>query len=297
MRGCRWRRWQRDKFESKLSNFLMRAVSQARLAICGGIDMRIAIFDSGIGGLTVLHRAIKSLSEEEYIFYADTEHAPYGTKDKSDIIGYSEKAVDFLTGKGCDIVVIACNTATSAAAGILREKYDLPILGIEPAVKPAVEHSKGKRILVIATPLTIHEEKLHRLVDQVDEHHLVDLKELPKLVEFAQAGEFESDAVKQYLYNELYAMHPSEYECVVLGCTHFNHFKPLIQEMFGDGCAVIDGSEGTVRNLVATVKREGFASAGRLKIEYYESGKRVSEQEKLDFYQMILERLDKIDFS
>ncbi|MDE6686994.1 MAG: glutamate racemase, partial [Lachnospiraceae bacterium] len=258
-------------------------------------DMRIGIFDSGIGGLTVLHRAVKSLPEEEYIFYADTEHAPYGIKDKAEIIGYSEAAVDFLIKKDCNIVLIACNTATSVAAGILREEHDLPILGIEPAVKPAVEHGGGKRILVIATPLTIREEKLHRLVDQVDEHHLVDLKALPKLVEFAQAGEFESEAVKRYLHEELEGLHPAEYECVVLGCTHFNHFKTAIREMFGEDCAIIDGSEGTVRNLVATVRKKEFLSAGDLKIEYYESGKRVMEQEKLGFYQMLLKRLDKMD--
>lgn len=243
----------------------------------------------------MLHRAVKSLPEEEYIFYADTEHAPYGVKDKKEIIGYSEAAVDFLIGKGCDIIVIACNTATSVAAEVLREKYDLPILGIEPAVKPAVEHGKGSRILVIATPLTVKERKLHRLVDQVDEHHLVDLKALPKLVEFAQAGEFESDAVKRYLHEELDGMHPAEYECVVLGCTHFNQFKPLIGEIFGKDCSVIDGSEGTVRNLVATVQKKGFLSAGHQKIDYYESGKPVKEQKKLDFYQMLLERLEKMD--
>lgn len=257
--------------------------------------MKIAIFDSGVGGLTVLQRAVKSLPEEEYIFYADTDHAPYGIKDKAEIAAYSEAAVDFLIEKGCDIVVIACNTATSAAADRLREKYDLPILGIEPAVKPAVEHGRGNRILVIATLLTIQEEKLHRLIDKVDEHHLVDLKALPRLVEFAQAGEFESDAVKQYLHEELDERHPEEYECVVLGCTHFNHFKEAIREIFGKDCAVIDGSEGTVRNLVATARKNGFLSAGRLNIEYYESGRLVTEQGKLDFYHMLLERLEKIN--
>lgn len=243
----------------------------------------------------MLHRAVKSLPEEEYIFYADMEHAPYGIKDKTEIIGYSEAAMEFFIGKGCDIVVIACNTATSAAADILRKKYELPILGMEPAVKPAVEHGRGKRILVIATPFTIREEKLHRLVDQVDEHHLVDLKELPKLVEFAQAGEFESDAVRRYLHEELDGLHPAEYECVVLGCTHFNHFKEMIREIFGRDCAVIDGSGGTVRNLAATAQKKGFLSAGRLHIEYYESGKPVTDQKKLDFYRMLLERLDKMD--
>lgn len=257
--------------------------------------MKIAIFDSGIGGLTVLQRAVKSLPEEEYIFYADTDHAPYGIRDKAEIVAYSETAVDFLIEKGCDIVVIACNTATSVAADRLREKYDLPILGIEPAVKPAVEHGRGNRILVIATPLTIQEEKLHRLIDKVDEHHLVDLKALPKLVEFAQAGEFESDAVKRYLHEELDERHPEEYECVVLGCTHFNHFKEVIREIFGKDCAVIDGSEGTVRNLAATVQKKGFLSAGHLNIEYYESGRLVTEPEKLDFYRMLLERLEKIN--
>lgn len=257
--------------------------------------MRIAIFDSGIGGLTVLHRAVKSLPEEEYIFYADTEHAPYGIKNKTDIIGYSEAALEFFVRKGCDVVVIACNTATSVAAESLREKYAFPILGIEPAVKPAVEHGRGSRILVIATPLTIREEKLHRLVDQVDEHHLVDLKALPKLVEFAQVGEFESDAVKRYLHEELDGLHPEGYECVVLGCTHFNHFKEMLREIFGGDCAVIDGSDGTVRNLVATVRKKGFLSAGHLSIEYYESGKRVTDRKKLDFYRMLLERLDKME--
>ena len=257
--------------------------------------MKIGLFDSGIGGITLLHRAVKSLPKEEYIFYADTDHAPYGTKDKEDIIKYSDDAVKFLLSKGCDIIVIACNTATSAAADMLRSKYNIPILGIEPAVKPAVEQGSGTRVLVIATPLTIKEKKLHELVDRVDEHHLVDLKALPELVIFAERGEFNSSNVKEYLCRELSDFQPEQYECIVLGCTHFNHFKDSLREIFGEKCAIIDGSEGTVRNLAATAERLNFPSAGHLNIEYYISGRPVEDKEILRFYKTLFERLDALD--
>lgn len=258
--------------------------------------MKIGLFDSGIGGITLLHRAVKSLPKEEYIFYADTDHAPYGTKKKDDIIKYSDAAVDFLTGHGCDIIVIACNTATSVAADMLRSKYDIPILGIEPAVKPAVEHGSGKRVLVIATPLTIKEKKLHKLVDRVDENHLVDLKALPELVIFAERGEFNSGNVKEYLYRELSGFQPERYECVVLGCTHFNHFKDSLAEIFGEKCTIIDGSVGTVKNLAATVKRLNLPTAGHLHIDYYTSGRPVEDEGTLRFYKTLFDRLEEMGF-
>lgn len=257
--------------------------------------MKIGLFDSGIGGLTLLHRAIQYLPNEEYVFYADKKHVPYGTKKKEEIVQYSREAVEFLIEKGCDIIVIACNTATSVAAETLREEFTIPIIGIEPAVKPAVAHSNGKRILVIGTPTTIREEKLHKLVELVDEQHLVDLKATPKLVMFAENGEFDSLAVKEYLCKELAEYKPESYHCIVLGCTHFNHFKDSLREIFGEDCVFADGTEGTVRNLVATMERAGLESSGEQNIEYYESGEPVTSKETLDFYRKVFEHLNRME--
>ena len=146
--------------------------------------MKIGIFDSGIGGLSVLQKLIKIMPNEEYCYYLDSVHVPYGEKSKEDIIKYTDEAIAFLINEGCDITCIACNTATSVAAEILRKKYSTPIVGVEPAVKPAVELSangeKEGRILVIATPVTVREKKLHDLIEKFDNEHLVDMKEKEK---------------------------------------------------------------------------------------------------------------------
>ena len=161
--------------------------------------MNIGIFDSGIGGITLLHQAMVSLPNEKYIFYADVDHVPYGIRSKSEVIGFVDEVMEFMVSHNCKAVVIACNTATSVAVEAMRQKYSIPIIGIEPAVKPAVEHSDGKRVMVIATPLTVQEKKLRTLVDKVDNSRLVDLVALPRLVEFAERGEFESQDVMDYI--------------------------------------------------------------------------------------------------
>ena len=124
--------------------------------------MKIGFFDSGIGGLTVLSEALKRLPNHEYLYYADTVHAPYGPKPKEEVREYVFKAIEFLVNEGAQIIVIACNTATSIAVSELRQKYSIPIIGMEPAVKPAIEsvENSTKRVLVTATPLTLKEEKL-----------------------------------------------------------------------------------------------------------------------------------------
>ena len=153
--------------------------------------MQIGFFDSGIGGLTVLHQAKRAMPQEDYLYYADTDHVPYGRKTKEEIKQYVQEAVDFIAEQGVKALVVACNTATSVAIKDLRARYSFPILGMEPAVKPAVNDTHcTKRILVTATPVTIREEKLQNLLHQVDQHHQVDLLPLPRLVEFAEQGNF-----------------------------------------------------------------------------------------------------------
>ena len=163
--------------------------------------MKIGIFDSGIGGLSVLHQAMITLPEADYIFYADVDNVPYGEKTREEVRNLVDHAVGFLVGKGCQAIVLACNTATSAAISYLREKYKLPIIGIEPAVKPAVEHihESGRRVMVVSTPVTAKGEKLKRLIEKYDAMHVVDVVALPRLVRFAQDDDFDSSDVIAYL--------------------------------------------------------------------------------------------------
>ena len=163
--------------------------------------MKIGIYDSGIGGLSVLHRALKKMPEAEFIYYADTKHVPYGEKTREQIKGYVEEVLNFLIAKEVDAIVIACNTATSVATKEFRGEFAVPIVGMEPAVKRALKlyQDMQKRILVTATPVTIAGEKLHSLLEKVDTEHEVDLAPLPKLVRFAEAGRFQDPEVDEYL--------------------------------------------------------------------------------------------------
>jgi glutamate racemase len=254
--------------------------------------MKIGFFDSGIGGLTVLHQALLTLPAEDYIFYADVDHVPYGIKSKEEVTKYVDTAVTFLIQHGVKAIVIACNTATSAAIEYLRAKYTLPILGMEPAVKPAVEQCKEKRIIVAATPLTIKEEKLHNLVRQYDGDNRVDLLALPRLVEFAEKGSFDNEEVEQYLIQELSSLNLKEYSALILGCTHFNYFKNTFRKIFTNEVAIIDGSEGTINHLKSILEQNGMLEHGNGSIDYFLSGRRVTEEDKLRYFEKLHQRLD-----
>lgn len=243
-----------------------------------GIIMKIGVFDSGIGGLSVLHQAMQMLPQENFIYYADIDHVPYGTKTKEEIIKYSSEAVEFLVQKGVKAVVIACNTATSAAIQELREKYTLPIIGMEPAVKKAIDFHPQKRVLVIATPMTIQGEKLHNLIEKVDTEHLVDAVALPKLVTFAEEENFEEEEVTEYLREALKHFNLENYSSVVLGCTHFNYFKDSLKKMLPKGVHFLDGNEGTIKKLISELeKRKALEKNSSRKIEYYYSGRKLSD--------------------
>ena len=253
--------------------------------------MKIGFFDSGIGGLSVLHLAMQALPDEAFLYYADEEHVPYGTRTREEICTYVDEAVRFLIGEGCQSIVVACNTATSAAIEYVRGRYDLPILGMEPAVKPAVQHADGKRVLVTATPFTIREERLHHLVKMVDKEHLVTLKALPQLVVFAEREEFDSPQVRAYLSREFSDLDLHDYGELVLGCTHFTFFRPTIADLVGPDVELIDGGEGTVRHLVDVVS--GLPSEGKGSVHYYRSGIPQENKEELDFYARLHAQLDK----
>ena len=256
--------------------------------------MNIGIFDSGIGGLSVLHQAKTLLPNENFIFYADVDHVPYGTKSKQQVIDYVDHIIDFMIEYECKAVVIACNTATAAAAQVVREKYSIPIIGIEPAIKPAVEQSMGKRVMVIATPLAVNEEKIKNLVDRVDDDHLVDLVPFPKLVYYAENGIFATAQVEEYVRDTLSGYDMDQYSEFVLGCTHFNYFKDTFRKVLPDSVRVIDGIEGTVKQLRRVLERNQLMEENEGNIRFFESGREVTDLERINTLLNRLKEMKKI---
>ena len=154
--------------------------------------MKVAFFDSGIGGLSVLHHAMKILPEEEFIFFADEDNVPYGTKPREEVLKLVESAFEFLIAQEVGAIVVACNTATSVAVRLMRAKYSLPIVGMEPAIKLALNLFPARKVLVTATEITIRGEKIQALIDRVHAREFAELRALPELVEFAERMEFNS---------------------------------------------------------------------------------------------------------
>jgi glutamate racemase len=245
---------------------------------------RIAFFDSGIGGITVLHEALRLLPHEDYIYYADTLNAPYGTREKHEVKKLVSDAVGFIVHQGVKAVVIACNTATSAAVEDLRRLYSIPIIGMEPAVKPAVEKNgrDHKRVIVTATPLTLKEEKLRNLIDRVDNEHIVDLLPLPELVKFAERYEFSGEEVTDYIRSEFGSFELEQYGTVVLGCTHFIYFKSILADILPSHIDIIDGNRGTVSNLKKIMENRGEPGEGYGRVEFFCSGEPVTEAAELE---------------
>lgn len=242
----------------------------------------IGVFDSGIGGLTVLKKIIEILPNEKYIYYADTDNVPYGIKPKEEVKKYINEAVDFLISKNVKAIVVACNTATSIAVKELRQKYTIPIIGIEPAAKPAIENRGSKKVLIMATPTTIKEEKLKYLLESLNAEENVDLIAMPKLVEFAENKDFKSDHVKQYIKDQLQAYNLEDYSELVLGCTHFPFFKEILSEIFPKDTQIIDGSQGVANRLKSILEENNLLGNNKLEIEYYYSGRLAENKEELD---------------
>lgn len=219
--------------------------------------MKIAFFDSGLGGLTVLAEAIKQLPYEEYIYYADTLHVPYGTKSTEEVKRYVKGAIETLMKEQqVKAIVIACNTATSIAVAELRSTYRIPIVGMEPAVKPALEmtRSTGKRVLVFATPLTLRLSKYTDLVSRIDDQCIVDSLPLPELVELCENLNFDKDTIIEYFQGKLSGLDLRTYGTIVLGCTHYPFYKDILTQMLPDHIHIIDGSIGTVNRLRKVLK-------------------------------------------
>jgi len=250
--------------------------------------MRIAFFDSGIGGLTVLKHAIRELPNHDYIYYADTKNTPYGVKTKEHVRKHVFEAVDQIAKHDIQALVIACNTATAAAIADLRRHYPFPIVGMEPAVKPAVMKNRGKNILVLATSLTLTASKLEALIASVDKNNKTVKMEMDALVGFAEAWDFNSGKVKKYIQDKLRALRAAEFETIVLGCTHFIFYTSIIREIVGDEIEIIDGNMGTVaklKNVLAGLGVPPGKTGGN--VLFYSSGVRDNASREIKLRELI----------
>ena len=253
----------------------------------------IAFFDSGMGGLSVLHHARKILPHEEFIFYADEDNVPYGTKSPAEVLACVDAAFKFLIGQGVGAIVVACNTATSVAVKVMREKYSLPIIGMEPALKLALDTFPARKVLVTATAITITGKKIRRLIERLHAENFAELRALPRLVEFAERQEFKSAAVEKYLRRELKDYDFEKFSSLVLGCTHFNYFKDTFRELLPAHVKILDGNAGTVNELIrrADLKETSAHSS----LEFFYSGRLVTATAELARLEKFLRRLDEME--
>ena len=216
----------------------------------------IGMFDSGVGGISVLREAVKLLPRERFVFYGDTKNAPYGTKTKEEVLKLSRRVVKELLDRGAKAIVIACNTATSAVAADLRSEYqDLPIIAMEPALKPASLLRRDGVVLSLATPGTIAGEKYAHLYSLYGEG-VISLP-CPGLMEFVERGQLSGGELTAYFKNLFSPYQNQKVEAIVLGCTHYSFLKKPIAAFF-PGIPLLDGNEGTVRQLRRRLEEQGL---------------------------------------
>lgn len=208
----------------------------------------IAVFDSGMGGVSVLRQLYKIMPNENYIYFGDSKNAPYGTKSTDEIRSLTIKNIEYLISKGAKAVVIACNTATSAAAKELRQMHkEISIIGLEPALKPAALSKEHPTVVVLATPLTLREQKFDALFERFKNKATVIKLPAPKLVELVESDLVDTQQTDDYLTELFFGIDKSKIDCVVLGCTHFPFAKKKIQSFLGENVEIFNGAEGAAR--------------------------------------------------
>ncbi|MBV1882053.1 MAG: glutamate racemase [Pseudomonadales bacterium] len=209
----------------------------------------IGVFDSGVGGLSVLHWIRTLLPNEDLIYVADSLYVPYGEKTKNRIQERALTITEFLVNEGAKAVVVACNTATVAAIPLLRAQFSLPIIGIEPGVKPALSQSKSGIVGVLATTNTINSESFQKLVSRYAAGRQVEIQACPGLVECVEEAALASRSTRELVQTYVMAVLEKGADTIVLGCTHYPFLLPMIKSLVGTDIEVIDTGEAVAREV------------------------------------------------
>ena len=222
-------------------------------------DLPVLFFDSGVGGISILRRSVRLLPCEDYLYFGDSLHAPYGVRSLGEVRELCLNALEPRIARGVKALVVACNTATSAAIATLRERYpDLIVIGTEPAIKPAVERHEGGRILVMATPMTLKEEKFLALQAQYQPRAEIIPLPCPGLMEFVEQGVTSGGAVEGYLLDKLEPYRNVPVSAIVLGCTHYPFLTGAIRKLVGRQPEIMDGSHGVAMQLQRKLQEQGM---------------------------------------
>ncbi len=221
----------------------------------------IGIFDSGVGGLAVYRAARKLLPHQEFVYVADSGFAPYGSREPSYIAHRVAEIADALVKRGAKALVVACNTATVTTVATLRAKHSLPIVGIEPAIKPAATLTRNGRVVVLATQRTAESEAVAQLCARYGAHSEIMLQPCPGLADQVEAGNVDGEEVEEMLKRYLAPALSMASDVVVLGCTHFTFLADQIQRLVGPKVAIIEPSEAVARQLAHRLSSSHMLSA------------------------------------
>lgn len=229
----------------------------------------IGIFDSGIGGTSIWREIHNLLPNEKTIYLADSKNAPYGQKSQKEIIALSMKNTDLLLEMGCKLIVVACNTATTNAIRELREKYTVPFIGIEPAIKPAVANSKTQIIGILATQGTLNSELFNKTAEMFYDTKIVE-QVGHGLVQLIESGNMNSPEMEKLLYSYLTPMIEANIDYLVLGCSHYPYLIPQIKKILPDHIQIIDSGRAVAKQTQNILKEQvGLSSTTSNEAVFY----------------------------
>jgi glutamate racemase len=219
----------------------------------------VGVFDSGVGGLTVLRDLLRELPDERYIFFGDTGNCPYGVRPESEIIELSLNGAAFLLGRGAKLIVVACNTASSAAIDALRATWpEVKFIAVVPAVKPAVEMTRVGRVAVAATNSAAQSAYLHGLIEQFGQGVAVYPVGCQRLVTLAEAGQLDGPEVEREIHRRIDPLLAKGIDVLALGCTHFPAMRPVFERVVGPGVRVIDSGAAVARQTRRVLTQQGL---------------------------------------
>lgn len=234
----------------------------------------IGIFDSGVGGLTVWRELVKSLPHESVIYYADSANCPYGSKDKETVIKLVRRVVDFLILKECKAIIVACNTATAAAIDFLRANYNIPFIGMEPAVKPAALESKTKSIAVLATEGTFNGKLYTETSRKYAKDVVLNIKVGDKLVDIVEKGMINEPSTENHIRTLINPLIDKNIDHLVLGCTHYPFLIEVLEKVLPKNVKIIDPAPAVVRQTMRVLGQFDLLNLQKIEpfYNFYSSG-------------------------
>lgn len=234
----------------------------------------IGIFDSGVGGTSIFKEIHALLPYESIIYLADSKNAPYGNKSQQDILNLSIKNTEYLLSKECKIIVVACNTATTNAIDYLRETYDLPFIGIEPAIKPAALNTRTRAVGILATKGTLSSQLFHKTSDLYANGIQVVEQVGEGIVPLIESGQLHSEEMKALLEAYLKPMLDANIDYLVLGCTHYPYLIPMLMELLPKEVKIIDSGLAVAKQTKAILSSKGILNSDKRKpsIKLYSNG-------------------------